>query len=87
MKLFDKGKYVRAKDEFEYIIMMDAGSILANESQHYKGESLFQMKEYDNALVTFDRYVRFSNDISKIEKSRYLICECTINLTNSSFFF
>ena len=83
MKFFDKGKYSRAKDEFDYIIMTDPGSKLANESQYYKGESLFQMKEYDNAWVAFDRYVRFSNDVSKIEKSRYRICECTINLTNS----
>ncbi len=83
MKFFDKGKYVRAKDEFDYIIMTDPGSKLANESQHYKAEALFQMKEYDNAWVTFDRYVRFSNDVSKIEKSRYRICECTIYLTNS----
>ena len=66
MKFFDKGKYARAKDEFEYIIMTDPGSKLANESQHYKGEALFQMKEYDEAWVTFDRYVRFSNDVSKI---------------------
>ena len=83
MKFFDKGKYARAKDEFDYIIMTDPGSKLANESQHYKGEALFQMKEYDEAWVTFDRYVRFSNDVSKIEKSRYRICECTIYLTNS----
>ena len=83
MKFFDKGKYLRARDEFNYIIMMDPGSQLANESQYYKGESLFQMKEYNEAWVTFDRYVRFSNNIPQIEKSRYRICECAIYLTNS----
>ena len=83
MIFFDRGKYSRAMDEFNYIIMTDPGSKLANESQHYKGESLFQMKEYDEAWVTFDRYVRFSNDIAKIEKSQYRICECAIYLTNS----
>ena len=83
INFFDKGKYSRARDEFNYIIMTDPGSKLANESQYYMGESLFQMKEYDEAWVTFDRYVRFSNDIAQIEKSRYRICECAINLTNS----
>ena len=83
MKFFEKGKYHRSRDEFNYIIMTDPGSKLANESQYYKGESLFQMKEYDEAWVTFDRYVRFTNDINKIEKSRYRICECAIYLTNS----
>ena len=83
MKFFDKGKYSRARDEFNYIIMMEPGSKLANKSQYYKGESLFYIKEYDEAWTTFDHYVRFTNDISKIEKSRYRICECAINLTNS----
>ena len=83
VNFFNKGKYSRARDEFEYIIMTDPGSGLANDSQYYKGESLFHMKEYDEAWSTFDRYVRFANDINKIEKSRYRICECAINLTNS----
>ena len=83
MKFFDKGKYPRARDEFNYIIITDPGSKLANESQYYKGESLFQMKEYDEAWITFDRYVRFTNDIAKIEKSRYRICECAIYSTNA----
>ena len=83
MKYFEKGKYSRARDEFDYIIMMDPGSKLANESQYYKGESLFQMEEYDESWVTLDSYVRFSNDILQIEKSRYRICECAINLTNA----
>ena len=83
MKFFDKGKYSRARDEFDYIIMTDPGSKLASESQFYKGESLFQMKEYDEAWVTFERYVRFANDINKIEKARYRICKSAILSSNS----
>ena len=83
LKLFYKGKYLRAKDKFEYIIMTDPGSKLANESQYYKGESLFQIKEYDEARITFEQYVRFTNNIEKIEISRYRICECAIYSTNS----
>ncbi len=80
---FDKGKYSRAKDEFDYIIMADPGSKIANESQYYMAESMFQIEEYDEASIAFDRYVRFSPDYSKIEKARYRICECAINLSNS----
>ena len=83
MRFFEKSKYSRAKDEFDYIIMADPGSKLANQSQYYMGESLFQIQEYDEAWVTFDQYVRFSNDIIQIEKARYRICECAIYLTNS----
>jgi len=83
MRYFDKGKYSRAKDEFDYIIMADPGSKIANESQYYMAESMFQIEEYDEASIAFDRYVRFSPDYLKIEKGRYRICECAINLSNS----
>ena len=83
LKFFNKEKYSRARDEFEYIIMTNPGSKLANESQYYKGESLYQIKEYEEAWVIFDRYIRFTNDIEKIEKSRYRICECAIYSTNT----
>ena len=72
MKFFDKGKYARAKDEFDYIIMTDPGSKLANESQHYKAEALFQMKEYDEAWITFDHYTRSANDFAKIVRQKLL---------------
>ena len=83
MGYFDKGKYTRSKDEFDYIIMANPGSKIANESQYYMAESMFQIEEYDEASIAFDRYVRFSPDYSKIEKARYRICECAINLSNS----
>ena len=82
MNYFDKGKYSRAKDEFDYIIMTDQGSKLANESLYYMAESMFQMEEYSEASTSFDRYVRFSPDYSKIELARYRICECAINSSN-----
>ena len=82
-RYFDKGKYARAKDEFDYIIMADPGSKISNESQYYMAESMFQIEEYDEASIAFDRYVRFSPDYSKIEKARYRICECAINFSNS----
>ena len=83
MRYFDKGKYSRAKDEFDYIIMADPGSKIANESQYYMAESMFHMKEYGDASIAFDRYIRFSPDYTKIEKARYQVCECAINLSNS----
>ncbi len=83
MEYFDRGKFLRAKDEFDYIIMADPGSKIANESQYFKSESMFQMEEYDEASIAFDRYVRFSPDYTKIEKARYRICECAIHSSNS----
>ena len=83
MDFFERDKFLRAKDEFDYIIITDPGSKIANESQYYKAESMFQMEEYDKASISFDRYVRFSPDYNKIEKARYRICECAIYSSNS----
>ena len=82
MKLFNKSKYSRAKDEFDYIIMADPGSKIANESQYYMAEAMFQLDEYSEASTIFDRYVRFSSNYSQIEIARYRICECAINSSN-----
>ena len=83
MEYFDRGKFPRARDEFDYIIMTDPGSKIANESQYYMAEALFRMKEYSEASISFDRYVRFSPDYTKIEKARYRICECAILSSNT----
>ena len=82
MEYYNRGKFVRAKDEFDYIILVDPGSRIANEAQYYKGESLFQLKEYDEARNSLDRFIRFSDDIKRIEIARYRLCECAINLSN-----
>ncbi len=83
LNLFNKSKFSRAKDEFDYIIKLDPGSKYATESQYYMAESLFQLEEYLEASTVFDRYVRFAPDFSKIEIARYRICECAINSSNS----
>ena len=83
MKYFNKEKFIRAKDEFDYIIMTNPGSQLANESQYYKGEALFQLKEFHEAGITYDHFIRFTNDIRKREKARYRLCECSILSSNS----
>ena len=43
MEYFERDKFLRAKDEFDYIIMADPGSKIANGSQYYKSESMLQM--------------------------------------------
>ena len=38
MNYYNKGKYSLAKDEFDYIIMSNPGSKMANESHYYMAE-------------------------------------------------
>ena len=64
--------------------MTDPGSKIANESQYYKAEALFFMKEYDESWSIHLINIFVSQMIlEKIEKSRFRICECAIASTNS----
>ena len=84
IKYYNKGKFSRAKDEFDYIIMVDSGSKLANDAEYFMAESMFQLEEYLEAANQFERYIRFAtSDHVRIEKARYRICECAINASNS----
>ena len=83
MKYYNKGKYVRAKDKFDNIILFNPGSKLANDAQYYMAESMFQLEEYSESSSAFDRYVRFASSLVNMEKSRYRMCQCAINLSNS----
>ena len=78
IELFEKGKYVRSREHFEYIVMNDPGTSIAVESQYYLSESLFNSENYYDASNEYVKYIRWSDDINKIEESRYRMCECAI---------
>lgn len=79
MEYFEKGKYKKSKEEFDFIVMNNPGSRLAVDAQYYLAESLFYNKKYIEATVAYDQYIRYSNDLDKIEHARFRICECAIN--------
>jgi outer membrane protein assembly factor BamD len=81
IEYFDSEKYDKAKKEFDYIVMNNPGSKLALESQYYLGELLFNQEKYVKSSIEFDRYIRFSQDIKKIEYAQFKICECAVNST------
>lgn len=78
MQYYETEKFKKAKEEFDFIVMNNPGSRLAVDSQYYLAESLFETKKYIEATVAFEQYIRYSNDLGKIELSRYRICECAI---------
>ncbi|NOZ09334.1 MAG: outer membrane protein assembly factor BamD [FCB group bacterium] len=79
MKLFEKEKFSQAQIEFEYITMNNPGSKLAVLSEFYLAESLIKQKNYPEAAVEYERYIRYSQDPEKIELARFRVCECAVN--------
>jgi len=78
MDYYNKSQYKKSKEEFDFIVMNNPGSRLAVEAQYYLAESLFNTKKYIEATVAFEHYIRYSNELDKIEISRFRMCECAI---------
>ncbi len=81
VSFFEKGKYTRANEEFQFIVMNNLGSAKALESHYYLGESMFQLKLYAEAMVEYDRFARLSQNPEKIENARFKICKCAFELS------
>jgi outer membrane protein assembly factor BamD len=82
-QFYNAGKYTRAKDELQFVVMNNPGSQMALDAQYLLGESHFELKEYEDAAIEFDRFARFSQSYEHTESARFRICECAINMSNS----
>ena len=82
--LFDKEKYSKAKEEFEYIIYNNPGSSVALNAQYYFAESLYMLEHYDQASREYDKYNMLSQNSEIIERSKFLICKCLYMLSSES---
>ena len=54
IELYNKGKYTRAKDDFDYIILNDRGSDIGLEARYYQAESLFKLEQYEESISSFE---------------------------------
>ena len=72
--LFEKEKYTRAKDNFDYIVLNDRGSEIGVKARYYQAECLFEIKQYNDAITSYERYLQYSNDEEKIEYCKFRIC-------------
>ena len=81
IELYNNKKYSKSKDSFKYVILHSTGSRLALESEYYLAESLYNLKEYREALYSYDNYARSSQDLQLIEHSRFRLCQCAYELS------
>ncbi len=81
-ELFEKEKYSRAKDEFDYILINDRGSDIGVQARFYQAQALYMLEQFEEAITSYDKVLQFSDDISIIEKSKFKICQCYFELSN-----
>ena len=82
MKLFNKGKYTRAREQFEFIVMNNPGSKISIDAQFYLAESMYENDNFIEANSAYSKYIRWSTDLQRIENARYKIANCAVNSVN-----
>ncbi len=75
MILFEKGKYYRAQEEFDFVLRRGTYSEFADSAQFYLAESYFLNKEYIEAITEYDNLVRYKTYSPFVEPSRFRICQ------------
>jgi len=78
MKYLKKKKYLRAQEEFNYVVLSGSHTELGDDAQFYLGESYFRNKEYILAIAEYDRLIRRMSFSPFVEKARWRICEAYV---------
>ena len=81
-ELFKKGKYSRAKDEFDHILLNDRGSDIGVKSRFYQAEALYELEQFEEAISSYEKVLQFSDDLIIIENSKFKICKSYFELSN-----
>jgi len=80
MNYFNKEKYMRAKEEFKYIILEDPLSQHANDAQFYMGECSFYQENYNEAIIEYEKYLRMAYQrYSLSQKTQINLCRAYFN--------
>ncbi len=78
MEYFEKKKYLRAQEEFNYVAISGGHTELGDDALFYLGESYFLNKEYILARAEYDRLVRRMSFSPFLEQARWRICQCYV---------
>ena len=82
---FEEENYVKASQQFNIIVDRASHTDLGDDALFFLAESYFLNKDYDLALVEFEKLVSRMGFSPYIEKSRWRICE-TLMLLSPNFY-
>ena len=85
LAFFEDEKYVKASQQFNIIVDRASHTDLGDDALFFLAESYFLNKDYDLALVEFEKLVSRMGFSPYIEKSRWRICE-TLMLLSPNFY-
>jgi outer membrane protein assembly factor BamD len=78
MEFLEKKKYLRAQEEFNYVVLSGSHTELGDDALFYLGEAYFRNKEYLSAIGEYDRLIRRMAFSPYVEQARWRICEAYV---------
>ncbi len=79
---FDKGmyylgkkRYLRAQEEFIFVVISGSHTEMGDDAQFYLGEAYFLNAEYVQAISEYDQLIRKMPFTPFLQKARYRVCE------------
>jgi outer membrane protein assembly factor BamD len=75
LSFFEEAKYVKASQQFNIIVERASHTDLGDDALFFLAESYFLNKDYELALIEFEKLVSRMGFSPYIEKSRWRICE------------
>lgn len=85
LRFFEEEKYNRAIAQFNIIVERATHTDLGDDALFFLGESYFLSKQYDLALIEFEKLVTRMGFSPYLEKSRWRICESLMALSPNYF--
>lgn len=76
---FEKKKYYKSIEDFNYVVFNAPGSDIADNAQFYLASANFEMKEYLVAIQEFQSLLRRWPASDLYEEARFKIAECYFN--------
>ncbi len=83
VSLFEREKWLRASEAFNWVVLNNPAGNLAAEAQYYYAECAYQQEQYVEAQLEFERLLRrWAGTEHRIE-ARYLIALCLVSQSPS----
>ncbi len=80
-ELFQNGKYYKAIDDFNYVVLNNPGGVNADDAQLYIADSHFEIGEYVVAASEYQRLMSRYPESPLVEQAQYKLGMCFVELS------
>ncbi|MFC1480782.1 outer membrane protein assembly factor BamD [Candidatus Neomarinimicrobiota bacterium] len=86
MKRFEKGKWLKASEDFNWVVLNNPAGNLAAEAQYYYAECAYQQDQFVEAQLEFERLLRRWASTTHMLDARYRIVQSLVSQSPKYFY-